>query len=219
MLNRIINIAAGFDFKGAAKQPKNLKYGKGHIYHMYDGHDSINISPAYNFLMKHNWKILDLNVEDEKLFIGFIVSGFEFNTVIHLKQINQLTDIEYNVAKEKEIDGVKFKMSVDLIVNLSRINYDEVSQRFDMTNLESFFNRLVFLKLKGELTSADRKAIDGLLEGLAVGMQNEFDSINNGLFIFIEKYFSYKISSPAGRAVTSNSVFVMKIHPFVQNLL
>lgn len=218
MLNRISNITAGSDFKSSAKQSQSLKNGKTPIYHIYDGHDSINISPAYNFLIRHNWKIKELNIEDEKVFISFTLSGFDFSTTIPLKQINQLTNIEYTVTREKEIEGSKYKVSADFLVNLSKINYNEDEYQFLLTKLDAFFSRLMFLKLKGELTSSERKVIEGLLEGLSRGIQEEFDSINNGLFIFIEKYFNIKINGWSNKTFNNNSVIVTKIRPFTQNL-
>lgn len=217
MLNRIPNITAGSDFKSAAKQSKSVKYGRTPIYHVYDGHDSINISPAYNFLVKHNWKIKELNIEDEKVYIHFILSGFDFSTTIPLRQINQLADIEYAVTKEKEINGVMNKVTADFLVNLSKINYNENEYQFALTKLDSFFNRLIGIKDEVDIASLDRLLIDRLLEGLAKGIQDEFDSINNGLFIFVEKYFNIKISGWSNKAFNNSFIIVTRIRPFIQN--
>lgn len=218
MLNRISNITAGSDFKSAAKQSKSMKYGRTPIYHIYDGHDSIDISPAYNFLVKHNWKIKELNIEDEKVYIHFILSGFDFSATIPLRQINQLADIEYTVSKEKEINGVLNKVSADFLVNLSKIDYNESEYQFGLNKLDDFFNRLIAIKDEVDLTSLDRLVIDRLLEGLTRGIQEEFDSVNNGLFIFIEKYFNIKISGWSSKAFNNGFIIVTRIRPFVQNL-
>jgi hypothetical protein len=213
MLNRIVNISAGSDFKSATKPYRGAKYDRAQAYHIYDGHDSIAISPAYNFLLKHNWKIKEMNIEDDKLFINFFITDFEFITNISLKQINQLTNIEYTVIKEKEFEDVLSKIAVDFIVNLSNINYNEVDYIYNLSKIEIFFNRLMHLKLKGELSSSERKVLDGLLEGLAQGIQDEFNVINNSLFIFIEKYFDFKISGGNNKININNSVFLTKIRP------
>jgi hypothetical protein len=217
MLNRIANITAGSDFKSSAKQNNSIKYGKAPIYHIYDGHDSINISPAYNFLTRHNWKIKELNIEDEKVHICFTLSGFDFTTIISLKQINQLTEIEYTVSREKDNVDIKNKVTVDFLVNLSKINYNEDEFQFTLPKLDVFFDRLVSIKGETDVSSLDRKIADKLIEGLARGIQDEFDSINNGLFIFVEKYFNVKISGWNNKAFNNSFVIVTKISPFTQS--
>ncbi len=215
MLNRIINISAGSDFKNSTKPYKSFKFDRANAYHTYDGHDSIAISPAYNFLLKHNWKIKELTIEGDKLYINFFISDFEFATTIPLKQINQLTNIEYTVFKEKEIDDNKYRIAVDFLVNLVNINYSDIEYIYNLAKIEIFFNRLMHLKLNGELSSSERKVLDGLLEGLGPGIQEEFNAINNSLFIFIEKYFDFKITGWNKKVNINDSVFLTKIRPII----
>ena len=213
MLNRIVNITAGSDFKNAPKKTQSQRYERGNFYQIFEGHDSISISPAYNFLTRHKWKIKELNAEDEKLYIDFILGDFEFAASINLGQINQISTIEYTVIKEKEIDNLINKIAVTFIVNLSKIDYSEADYHYSLTNIDAFFNRIMYLKLRGDLTVSDRKAIDGLLDGLGRAIQADFDLINNGLFIFISKYFNIKTSGSGGGIFNSDSVIVTKIRP------
>lgn len=212
MLNRIVNISAGSDFKSASKPFRGAKFDRTNASQGYRP-DSIAISPAYNFLAKHNWKIKELIMEGEKLHISFFLSGFEFLTVIPLKQINQLPSIEYTVIKEKEIDKAKRRIAAEFIVNIAEINYGREEFNFNLVKMEAFFNRLIHLRLNGELGPAERKSLDELLEGLAEGMQEEFNEINNGIFIFIEKYFNFKITIGAKKVNINNPVFLVKVRP------
>lgn len=213
MLNRIGNISAGSDFKSSVKPQKSARYDRTQAYHAFDGHDSIAISPAYNFLLKHNWKIKEMSVEEDKLFLDFSISDFEFTTTISLKQINQLSTIEYIILREKEVDFERTKIAAEFIVNLTEIDYNKLEYSYNLSKLDIFFNRLMHLNLKGELNSSDRRVLDGLLEGLAQGIQEEFNAINNSLFIFIEKYFDIKISGWNKKINITDSVFLTKIRP------
>jgi len=218
MLNGIANITAGSDFKGAAKKDNTAKPGRTVVYQMYDSHDSISISPAYSFLNRHNWKIKDITLEDEKLSITFTIAGYEFSTTIPLRQINQITDLEYTIVKKKDIDGIAYSVKVDFLVNLDRINYDEAGFTCSLSNMEIFFNRLIHLKMRDGLSLTERRVIEGMLEGLGPGLQSEFDLINNGLFIFIDKYFKIKINNNGNKANYINSVFVTRIRTFTESL-
>lgn len=218
MLNGIINIAAGSDFKNASKPDRNLKNNRLASYHMYEGQDSISISPAYGYLSKHKWKVNELNVEDEKLSMSFSLQGFEFSVVIPLRQMNQLTNIEYSVLAEKLEEGVSRRVAVNFLVNISKINYEEKQHGASLKNLEAFFNRLFYLNLKGEIGLNERKVIESILEGFAESIQSEFDSINNGLFIFVEKYFKLKLSGFNSKPQSNDKVFVTKIRSFTVEL-
>jgi len=216
MLNGILNITAGSDFKNAGKPVRNYKAGKSSIYQFYEGQDSINISPAYNYLAKHKWKVKELNLEDEKLLLSFEAGGFDFSVNVPLKQMNNLTSLEYSVLREKNGDDSVTRVVVHFLVNLVAIDYNENQHGANLSNLETFFNRLFYLKLNGELAPSERKVIDSLLEGLSENIQNEFNSINNGVFIFIEKYFNNKISGLSSKHYGNDKVFVTKIRSFTQ---
>lgn len=218
MLNGILNITAGSDFKNAARPGRSFKLGKTNVYHIYDGQDTINISPAYNYLAKHKWKVKELNLEDEKLLFSFELGGFSFSVSVPLKQLNQLTNVEYTVLGEKEGDETITNVVVHFLVHLFPIDHNEKQHGEVLTNLITFFNRLYYLKLNGEIAPSERKVIDSLLEGLPEKLQKEFNSINNGLFIFIEKYFNYKISGLSNKAIGNEKVYITKIRSFTQEL-
>ncbi len=218
MLNGIINIAAGSDFKNASKPDRNLKNNRLATYQMYEGQDSISISPAYGYLAKHKWKVKELNVEDEKLSMSFTLQGFEFSVVIPLAQLTKLTGVEYKVLAEKIEDGISRRVVANFLVNVSKINYEEKQHGSNFKNIQTFFNRIFHLNLKGEIGPNERKVIDSILEGLAENIQTEFDSINNGLFIFIEKYFKLKLSGLDSKPVTEEKVFVTRIRSFTLEL-
>jgi hypothetical protein len=82
---------------------------------------------------------------------------------------------------------------------------------YSLAKMEIFFNRIMHLRLKGKLGQSERNILDGLLEGLSQGIQEEFNSINNTLFVFIEKYFDFKITGWNKKVNINNTVFVSQI--------
>ena len=218
MLNRILNITAGSDFNKAAKPIRSSRQGKVLSYANYDGHDSIAISPAYSFLLRHKWNVKELNVLEDKVYINFFLSEFEFITSVFLKQINQLANLEYTVIKDVNIDGKKYDLAVDFLVNIAKTEYNEEALNTNFTELTVFFEKLLHLKINPGINSADKKLIYGLLEEYGADIQEEFNSVNNCLFIFIEKYFNFKINGWPNNIKTNGSVFVTNVRPLAPKI-
>ena len=194
MLDKITNVSAGSGYNKAAKTANFSSVLSTAYSRRIDLHDSVDISPALQFLNQVSWRLKEFkHIANEKLFLDFIVSNIEFQTSIDLLNINAISSVNYFVLKEKIEERSRKKIITDISVRVGKINYDEVPALINFSALNIFFQRAFDSNVLRELTKDDKYILDGLLEGIFHGIRNEFDHLNNHLFVFFDKLTGNRI--------------------------
>ena len=196
MLNRIINIAAGSEYKNSSRSSKFSYDKKASLYKNVDFHDSINISPAVHYFTKYNWKLKELIRDGSgKIRINFSIEDFDFSVVVDLADVKTVHHLDYEIAKIFEDDIRTKVMYVEILVGCEKPHYEESPSVFSLTEVRKFFDRLITLNIGGELSRNDTTIMNRLTDGFDSGLKKEFDQLNNRLLIFIEKYSDVKFSA------------------------
>ncbi len=213
MLSRIINISTNPDFKQSRKSQGFGKYFSGSASHNTDIHDSVTLSPALLFLNEIKWHLKDINqTQSEKMMLVFLVLGLEFSTTIDLLNLNYLDKLEYDVLKERELNGDFTKALARFSVKINPVNFEEFDDIVLFKGFKSLFDRLFLLDMDCELNASESKVIHNLLDGINGEIRYEFDYINSGILSFIEKLKG--INVPRFKLLADghgNSVTLLKI--------
>ena len=195
MLNKIINISAGSDFKKSSGTGTKSRFLRRNAYSSFQFHDSIVFSPALQYLTNIKWRLKEISHKSKgKLAISFIADDIEFQTVVDLPNIDSMKTIDYKVIKENTEDNSVNPILVEVELRIEGINEDNLSHSVTLYNLEKLFNRLYTLKIEEQLTTASSVMLSDLIGDLLEDLKLEFDQINNHLFNFIEKLTESKIS-------------------------
>jgi len=158
-------------------------------------HDSADISPAFKFLNSVRWKLKEFRyITGEKLFLGFILSDIEFNTVIDLLNFEGINVLNYNVIKEIKEGNPNKKIIADLSVKVENINYFEEPVLINFSALNIFFQRVFNLDINREISREEKYFFDELLEGIFYGIQEEFILLNSHILIFLDKLSGQRIT-------------------------
>ncbi len=195
MLNKIDNISAGSEYGKAGKSPGYIGNFASAYTHRVDYHDSVNISPALQFLNQVHWRLKEFkHVANEKLLLCFLVSDIEFQTTIDLINLDQLKFLNYHLIKEFNSNDESKKIISDLSVKISDIHYDKEPMLINFSALNVFLQKILELRINRELTRSDKFVFDDLVKGLTTGMKTEFFQLNNQIFIFVDKLVGIKIN-------------------------
>ncbi len=211
MLNKIDNISAGSEYSKSAR-PSGFGINAASAYNRRaDIHDSVNISPALQFLNQVNWRLKEFkHSANEKLFLDFIVSSIEFRTTIDLVNINLLGSLDYNLIKEGSPAVSTSKIYSDLSSAIGEINYDTVPVLINFSALNVFFGRVFDMHIYRELTRSDSYIFEELLNGIGNGIRNEFDQLNSQVFIFLDKLINIKKESRSSGEADFDKVITIK---------
>ena len=208
MLEKIIHIAPGSEFRNSTKSPELLKYIKGDRSNIFNINDSVNFSPAIQFLTRIEWQLKELSkTANEKLLITFCISELEFRVVIDLSILNKLTFITYEIQRDSSKSGDARTLIV-LTSILNEILYDENNVFLELVALNRLFDRFEQLNINNELNGSDTETMSYLTENLSIQLQTEFEYINKFLFVFIEKLTDKKINAGI-KNNTSNELMII----------
>jgi hypothetical protein len=211
MLNKIDNISPGSEYSKANK-PSGFSgnLAAGYVHQSYV-HDSVNISPALQYLNLVGWKLKEFkHIAKEKLFLDFILSDIEFQTTIDLVSIEKADALYYHVIKEDSEHYYKSKIISDLAVRIDNIQYDEEPTLINLSALNVFFQRIFKQRIYRELTQNDKYILDELVSGISSGIKEEFEYLNNQLFIFLEKLEGIKIDNKEPNSSDTNEIVTIK---------
>ncbi len=196
MLNKIINISAGSDFKKSNGSGNQNKFLRRNPYSSFQFHDSIIFSPALQYLTNIQWRLKEIShLSKGKLAISFITSDIEFQTVVDLPNIDSLKTLDYKVIKENSQADDDDPMLVEVEVRIEGINEEVLPQAVTLDKLESLFKRLFAFKIENQLNKTNSVMLTELIGDLLEDLKKEFDHVNNHLFNFIEKLTESKISA------------------------
>ncbi len=196
MLNKIINISAGSDFKKSSGNGSQNRFLRRNAYSSFQFHDSIIFSPALQYLTNIKWRLKEIShMSKGKLAISFIADDIEFQTVVDIPNIESMKTIDYKVIKEKAEDKSVNPMLVEIELRVEGINEETLPHSVTLNNLEKLFSRLFALKIENQLTRSNSVMLTDLIGDLLEDLKFEFDQVNNHLFNFIEKLTESKISA------------------------
>ena len=211
MLNKIINISAGSDFKKSSGNGSKNRFLRRNVFSSFQFHDSIIFSPALQYLTNIKWRLKEIShMSKGKLAISFIADDIEFQTVVDLPNIESIKTIDYKVIKDNPVDKSANPMLIELEVRVEGINEDNLPQTVILNALEKLFNKIYSLKIENQLTRTNSVMLSDLIGDLLDDLKFEFDQVNNHLFNFIEKLTESKIF--AGDKIDIRGIEPIKIN-------
>lgn len=208
MLNKISNITTSSDFSKSNSRlgldfNKQVNLQNNHIVQ----NDSVNLSPAYQFLKKLNWKLkLVKCIAGKKYYCTFVIENFEFASEIEILPSGSLEFINYDVSKE----NWRYKLLMSLQVKVEDLKNLKVDSNF-LKSINTLFERLSLLKINKEISRKDSSSLDDLMDGLLNNLIKDFNFINLNLISFIEFNFNTKLNFLENKTNYLSSISLNKI--------
>jgi hypothetical protein len=211
MLNKIDNISPGSEYSKASR-PLGFSANLASAYVRQSFiHDSVNISPALQFLNLVHWRLKEFkHIAKEKLFLNFILSDIEFQTTIDLVSIEGADDINYHIIKEGKESDFNNNIVSNLSVKIQNVQYDKEEVLINLSALNVFFQRFFNQRIYRELTQSDKYIIDELMSGISTGVNEELKYVNNHLFIFLEKLEDIRIDKKDRKNINQSEIVTVK---------
>ena len=195
MLEKINNISAGSEYGKSTKVNSFSGTLTASYTKKVDSHDSVDISPAMQYLNHINWRLKELkHIVNEKIFIVFVVSEIEFQTSLSLIDFNNLKFLDYKIVKEKKGENWRSKIFVELTSSVDKIWYDFEPKIINLSGLNVFLQRIFDANIYREINGDEKYLINDLIADILPGIKNEFDFLNNFLFNFVEKLTGIKLN-------------------------
>lgn len=196
MLERIVNIAPGSDYKNASGKTNRYHRTSQFLSELHSSvNDSISLSPATAFLSSVNWKLKKFQNEKEKYVITFDFDDFEFTAHIGQPDLVVTHSMEYHVKKIMERVTSRFMISVHFNTpHFAKLN-DHIEVKTNLPYLTGFVNELVDLNDLSYLVKADSTEVKKIFFEKEESIRSEFDYLNNCMVSFLEKYLSMRYYS------------------------
>lgn len=217
MLEKIVNISAGSDYKNSASKSGRYSRGAQFLHTLQSSmSDSVSFSPAVTYLTSINWKLKKINKDKENLIITFDYDDFEFCVNVGFPELAITNRFNYNIKKIVE----KIYNKVDLSVNLETpILNREIQQSNSSVKLyyfNSFINGLIELNETVIQVSSTSFEVQKLLRLNEKQIKSELELMNENILIFIEKYLSIKLRNnpiiePGDDNISLHKVQIIKI--------
>lgn len=194
MLEKVVNISPGTDYRKSSGNPKYYKKLGPHGYKTFQsGNDHLSISPATSLLASLGWKLKKLNMNSEKLHLVFEIDGFEFETSVLLNELNHNPVVDYKI--EKNFQGYLTEIFVTVLLKAPIGNkFLHENGRRNLEVLQNFFEQFNVPGITKPNTITNKITIDSFLSDYKKQLKEEFGYINACLIQFIEKYFSVDVN-------------------------
>lgn len=193
MLEKVVNISPGTDYRKSSGNPKYYKKLGPHGYtKLSSGNDYLSISPATSLLASLGWKLKKLNKNSEKLHLVFEVDGFEFETSVLPNELNHNPAVDYKV--EKNFHGYMTEIFVTVSLKAPIGNKFVPGGRKKLETLSNFFEQFNVPGIAKPNTITNKVTIDSFLSDYQKLLAEEFEYINACLIQFLEKYISVEVS-------------------------
>ncbi len=187
MLDRIVNIEPGFNFK--RQQPKSPQFDK-LFSNVLEGKqtsgDKANLSPAATFLQKMHWQLLKMKQRGpEKVELRFIVDELEFETEMEVSIQNQGRQ-KFYVYDHFVDEGKRLRCGIQY--SLEKRSPSDVSnyEIMPLNTTKLFFDRAVSDSLHHDLPFASYPEVNWY-ENLVPQLKSELENIYTGALAFVEK--------------------------------
>ena len=210
MLNRIINITPGSDYKHSGNSSNMQNDASKNASNSNNPSDSVELSSAIKFLMQIGWQLRKLkHFSDEKMELVFFCSGIEFQTIIDISDPNFPSKFDYVLKKEKLYQEKEKHMEIFLSSFLMNIN-NNLKKPSELNELNNFFDTLFNLgqDREGFPPNFDLNEFSKEFENIS----SEINDINNFLIQFIEIITETTIVLKNPDLQTNQSVVIDKVH-------
>ncbi len=194
MLEKIVNISAGSDYKQSSRPGKQSAVSNYISSYHAVSNDSISLSPATSFLSGIGWKLKKIQNEKEKLRIVFSFDDFDFSTAIIPGEIIQLQRINYEIKYSLISYNGIVNMNVEISSPLNLEGSESIQVKLHLPELKKFFGSIISSFGSKTDVSSNNYEVQKLFVEMENALQREFNYINKGLINFLEKYLSLKIS-------------------------
>ncbi|MHB9041919.1 MAG: hypothetical protein ACYC4T_14795 [Melioribacteraceae bacterium] len=194
MLEKIVNISAGSDYKQSSRPGKQSAVSNYISSYHAVNNDSISLSPATSFLSGIGWKLKKIQNEKEKLRIVFSFDDFDFSTAIIPGEIIQLQRINYEIKYSLISYNGIVNMNVEISSPLNLEGSESIQVKLHLPELKKFFGSIISSFGSKTDVSSNNYEVQKLFVEMENALQREFNYINKGLINFLEKYLSLKIS-------------------------
>lgn len=212
MLDKINDIQ--LNLNGSKNDYYTGQYKKNNVKKDLQYTDTLNCSEAIQCIMQKKWQIRELFfLSGKRVSIKFLASEIEFHTIIDTGEINTFLKIDYSIGSEKEINGVKKKLTAFISMDISENNFEKNIEN-ELPGIKMLFKRLFSLNIENELSLNDNKSLDNLFDDIIEFISFDLAYINNGIFEFITKLTGSKIKISAENPypqITLNKIQVTDI--------
>lgn len=194
MLEKIVNISAGSDYKQSSKPGARSKASRYLSEYHQVGNDSISLSPATAFLSVIGWKLKKIQIDKEKIHIGFSFDEVDFSTAINPGELFQLQRIDYSI--KYSLDSLSGLVDVNIKISSPLIsdNSESIQVKLHLNELKNFFNSIISSSGYKSHASSDTYEIQNIFAEMEHDLRSEFNYINKSLISFLEKFLSIKIN-------------------------
>ena len=149
MLEQIVNISAGSDFKKSRNTKGYVRILNKGSFNKFVFNDTFVFSPAAQYLSRLNWQLKEIHVfPNEKVFLSFVTSNFEFHITLDLSKVSYLDYINYTVICEREYYSKLRKLLLNLSIGIEEITYTEKVKPIEFDSLEQLIQRMLPLAEK-----------------------------------------------------------------------
>lgn len=194
MLERIVNISAGSDYKNSATKPGKYNRSSQFLHTLSASmSDSISLSPAVSYLNSMNWKLKKINKERENLIITFEFDGFEFTANIGYPEFALNNRVEYLIKKVIESISEKIELNINLETPPLISELPNEISKVQLYHFNLFVNDLIELNQSVYELNHDNYEVQKLFRTKEKYLRKEFDNMNKNLFHFVEKFLSIKL--------------------------
>ena len=122
-----------------------------------------------------------------------------------LISIESADDLNYHVIKEGNQLNYNGKIISDISVNIDNTSMEK-TELINLSALNVFFQRIFNQKNFKELNQNDQYLIEEILNGISAGIEEEFEYLNNQLFIFLEKLEGIRIDKKDIRKLNKSKI-------------
>jgi len=195
MLERIVNITAGSDYKQSSRPAKQSQTSRTFESFHSTANDSISLSPATSFLSVINWKLKKFKKEKERLLLEFFFDEFDFLTSFLLSDITQMHAIDYEISFISVSFINKNQIYLKVSVPFSYDPQETIQLKKGLPGLRGFLLAVVAAHGFSNMVSAENYDIQIKFSDMESELLAELDYINRCLLNFLDKYLMLKISS------------------------
>lgn len=211
MLERILNISAGSDYKNSTSKSGNYHRTSQFLSTLQSSlSDSISLSPATAFLSSVHWRLKKLSNEKEKFVIIFDFDGFEFTAHVGQPDILITHSVEYEVKRKIENYAKLYEANFQFASHVSD-QRDKPGSRTAMPELISFVKDLLDLEDLSYNLDSENTEVKKIFYQRSDSLQTEFSYLNSCLIMFLEKYLSINYNFTEGAINTKEKLLLRKV--------
>ncbi len=192
MLEKIINITPGSDFKNSSRPSKYSKTSQFmHAFQTSIG-DSVSLSPATSYLSSINWRLKKFVNEKDKITITFEFDSIEFTVNINQNDLLSITSFEYDVKKIFELFSSRYEFLAR--VNSHYSNQNSSGKLITLPTLNQFIKDVADLASFMDTVTIDNQEVQKIIFKIEDALKSEFNYLDRCLITFFQKYLSLKIN-------------------------